>query len=350
MRCCLILTTVLIAAGGTNATAQEAEWETNTAYYEDDAWYDISEWFDGNDYNPTDEEFGEWDDEVYNRDLDETDQDNDAWYGYNATIGDDDNWFYDYYDYGYDSYTDYDGDDLYESGFRYYDYDNDGSYDAYATWYDWDKDGFYEDYNYYSFASQRSVDVERRAQEDAPRRSRRVQSTGTIENVKTVNVRGQEHTVIALKAGDKTMAADLGRSDKLDTDKLQQGEKITVNGINTKVGDKTVLIAQKVDLGSELIKIDRSRPQFQGEVVDRRTVKVWGRDHVLAMVKNDQGNKVAVDFGPKSTLKVDFKKGDQLTFSGAPARVQDKLVVMALTIQRDGESVPIDRRQTSQQS
>jgi hypothetical protein len=34
-------------------------------YYEDDAWFDISEWLDGNDYNPTDEIAGKWDDETY---------------------------------------------------------------------------------------------------------------------------------------------------------------------------------------------------------------------------------------------------------------------------------------------
>ena len=41
------------------ATLQaDDEFGDNTPYYEDDAWYDVSEWFDGNDYNPTDEAIG----------------------------------------------------------------------------------------------------------------------------------------------------------------------------------------------------------------------------------------------------------------------------------------------------
>jgi len=44
---------------------------------EDDAWYDISEWFDGNDYNPTDEAIGRWDDEIFSYEDARTSSDSD---------------------------------------------------------------------------------------------------------------------------------------------------------------------------------------------------------------------------------------------------------------------------------
>ncbi|MCY7325280.1 MAG: hypothetical protein LH605_04020, partial [Microbacteriaceae bacterium] len=45
---------------------------------------DVTEWFDGNDNNPSDEKFGRWDDEVYQADKDTgTDVDSD-WYGYST--------------------------------------------------------------------------------------------------------------------------------------------------------------------------------------------------------------------------------------------------------------------------
>jgi len=94
-----------VAAGVTliSAAAIADDGATSSAHYEDDAWYDISEWMDGNDYNPTDESVWRWDDEVYNAHEDTSDDwDNDV-YGY-----DDDNtsdrWFYDYYDDNYRSY------------------------------------------------------------------------------------------------------------------------------------------------------------------------------------------------------------------------------------------------------
>ena len=124
--------TMLIAAFATPVLCAEREWETTTPYYEDDAWYDVSEWFDGNDYNPTDEEFGEWDDEIYQYDPDSTDTDNDWNFGYDRTA-DNDDWFYDYYDDGAYTVNDYEsGDDLYDFGSRYYDFDGNGVYDAYA--------------------------------------------------------------------------------------------------------------------------------------------------------------------------------------------------------------------------
>ncbi|MCA9171482.1 MAG: hypothetical protein KDB23_27625, partial [Planctomycetales bacterium] len=110
----------------------------NSPYYEDDAWYDVSEWFDGNDYNPTDEAIGRWDDETYDRAdaLTSSDTDNDIdWnasrYGYydNDKLSDN-KWFYDYYDYGNLDYSDYDDDGYWDYTANYYDYDNDGVYDS----------------------------------------------------------------------------------------------------------------------------------------------------------------------------------------------------------------------------
>jgi hypothetical protein len=58
--------------------AADNEFGSNTSYYEDDGWLDVTEWFDANDYNPTDEKLGRWDDEAYQADKDTgTDVDSD---------------------------------------------------------------------------------------------------------------------------------------------------------------------------------------------------------------------------------------------------------------------------------
>lgn len=63
----MMLAAALSAAVALPITCVRAdnEFGANTPFYEDDAWYDVSEWFDGNDYNPTDEAIGRWDDEVF---------------------------------------------------------------------------------------------------------------------------------------------------------------------------------------------------------------------------------------------------------------------------------------------
>lgn len=341
------LTLLAILLGATTCYA-DFEWEKTTTYYEDDAWYDVSEWFDGNDYNPTDEEFGEWDDEVFQWDPDEIDIDNDWNYGY-ATVNDDD-WFYDYYDEGVYSYYDY-GDDLYDFGSRFYDYDNDGTYDAYAAWYDWDSDGLFDDYNYYSFNEAASAKQERQAKEQAPTESRKQQVSGEIQNVKQVQVRGHKNLVVAVRQDVDELYVDLGPANDLDQYDIAKGQQITATGPKVKVGEKPLVVAQTMELNGKQVQIDRSRRQIQGKVADTRRVQLWGREHLIAMVQpQDQKGKVAVDLGPADRLKANVQKGGLLSFRGVPVKVQDKKFLMASAVQQDNEWMPIDRRKQQKQN
>ncbi|REK10459.1 MAG: hypothetical protein DWQ37_16370 [Planctomycetota bacterium] len=330
--------------------AAAAEWEEYTPYYEDDAWYDISEWFDGNDYNPTDEEILEWDDERYQFDADEVDRDNDRSYGY---YDGDDGSFYDYYDYGAsDGYGLYDP--TYRSGFRYYDFDGDGTYDAYAAWADWDADGLFEDYEYYSFAddSEESSKSKQQAQQEAPTSAKAAELTGPIGFTKEVDVRGKKHLVVSVKQDGKSIAADLGPIDRLseENQKLKTGDEITVKGIQSKVGDKHVVLAQQLNAHGEQTTIDRSSKQLQGQVVETRKAKIAGTQHLIAMVENDEGKKVAVDFGPADRLDMELAKGDELTFTGVPVKIRTKRMLMAHSLEHDGKTVQIKRGPQSKDS
>jgi len=127
------------------AHAQVAdEREDRGRFYEDDAWYDVSEWFDGNDYNPTDEAIGRWDNEVfeYHDALTSSDEDSDGdWIDSEEFYGED-------YDDGYARFADNDRDQNYETYSRYYDSDNDRLYDSHVTYYDRDRDGTYDEYDF----------------------------------------------------------------------------------------------------------------------------------------------------------------------------------------------------------
>lgn len=65
-----------IAATGTARVTADEEWWDHTPYYEEDSWLDITEWFDGNDYNPTDETAFRWDNETYEASNDTGTDDN----------------------------------------------------------------------------------------------------------------------------------------------------------------------------------------------------------------------------------------------------------------------------------
>jgi len=173
---------------------------------------------------------------------------------------------------------------------------------------------------------------------------------GKINQVKKVNVRGSEHTVVLLKKDDQSIAADLGRTKDLKDLNLRSGQDITVIGPKSMVGDKALIVAQSLTAGDQDVDINRKRPEVQGEVVETRQAKVRGRQHLIATIKSQKGNKVAVDLGPQDRLGMQVKKGDQLTITGAPVKIKGKRMVLAQSIEHDGKTVQIDRRKKSQQS
>jgi hypothetical protein len=368
----------ILAVVAVSAPTQAAEWEQNTPYYERDGWLDISEWFDGNSYNPTDESTWRWDDETYNLSDDVgKDADNDAWFGY--TVRNDDDWFYDYYDPS--TFHVFDNDTVYAYGARYIDYDDDGAYDASVSYSDWNGDGIYDDYDYFTFNDSVANDPVKKKKpeqlkQQLPSESRRQSVTGKIESMKQVRVRGDEHTVVQISAGtaDK-LAVDLGRKSGVAGLNLSKGSTITVHGPRSRVGDKTVVLARSVESGGSTRQIDRQREEITGTVVSTHKQQVHGLENVFAIIDvsgssarmQQQGtqqqamqkpavqgqvgasaqpgaNRVAVDLGPAKRLGTEIKPGTSLTFTAVPVKVGDRRMMLAQTIRRDGRTVPIDRR------
>jgi hypothetical protein len=335
------------------------EWPS--PYYEDDAWYDVTEWFDGNDYNPTDEAIGRWDDEKFSfaDNATSTDSDNDTaasdskWsdYGYadNSSAdstSDNGRWFYDHYDDGYRSW------DQDNSGWNSYsvynDTNDDGLYDNMAYFYDTDNDGLYEDYWFYSFDSSSQNDQKAKMsaqnqQKDSS--SKREQISGTIDSTKKVDVRDRTHLVANVKASNgKMMAVDLGPQQST---QLSKGDQLSATGHRVKVGDKTVLIASQAQSKDADLKIDRSGRSYSGQIASTREVTVRGQKHLLAKVKTDDGKSMLVDLGASDQLSSLPKEGAKLTVQGVPVKIKDRVILMARSIEQDGNKVEIKRRTMS---
>ncbi|MEZ6090736.1 MAG: hypothetical protein R3C05_22490 [Pirellulaceae bacterium] len=209
------------------AHAADEDFHENTLLYEDDAWYDVSEWFDGNDYNPTDEAIGRIDNETYelsealtSSDIDDDiDWDNSS-YGYYDD--NDSDWYYDYYDYGYTDYADYNDDGFYDYSADYYDYDYDGIYDSTWEYYDTDEDGIYDDTLYLTYNdAEDKKQTERQSQGQDNMKSKRsevVSAQGAIKAAKKVKTPTGMNLVIVLTntQNNQDMIVDLGSAKQFD--------------------------------------------------------------------------------------------------------------------------------------
>ena len=351
---CGVAVVIGLGAVGSGERLRAAEFGANTPYYEDDGWLDITEWFDGNDYNPTDEAWWRWDDETYQSSKDTSgDQDSDGWYGY--TNRDDNDWYYDYYDPTPYTYYDNDNNGLYDYGSRYYDYDNDGIYDAFASYSDWDGDGFYEDYDYYSFTDTGTSQQRAQAQKQVARESRQQTVSGKVQQTKLVNVRGgKQHVVVAIQPQQQQqdqkgqpVIADLGRAEDLKDLNPKVGNQITVKGPKAQVGKQTVILAKSIESGGQTKQVNRDARSITGKVLSTHKAKVRGKEHLMAMVETKQKektHKIAVDLGPADKLRADISKGSSVTISGFPVKVKDKSLIMARWIKQGEQFVQIDRQ------
>ena len=318
-----ILAFALASAGG--MTALRAE-ESVSRLYEDDAWYDVSEWFDGNDYNPTDEAIGRWDNESYSYHEDVgTDQDTDdlmfepeAVYG-DANAGDS----------GYVTYRDDNDDGTYEARERYYDTDGDRLFDTYAVYSDSDADGEYETANVVALAGKsdkqsRPVDVERELKSES---SKRQTVQGTVKNTKFVKTSdGSLDLLLHVQTQNNgDVWVDVGPRDN--SIQVFKGDPLTVMGPTTKRGDKQIVIAERIMHQGDTITIRREGRRFAGTVKSLKTVKVDGQPHVRAIVESPQGKMMTMDLGHEKRNE-DVEEGDEVAIRGIVIRVGDRPLIL----------------------
>lgn len=329
----------------TAAPAQEAK--TSTPYYEKDAWYDVSEWFDGNNYNPTDEALGRWDDETFtfsdaasSGDRDNPRGNRATSYGNNTGGADSDRWFYDYYDDGFLGWFDRNKDGIHDGYTYYYDRNSDGLYDAYSYYFDRNNDGVFEDAGYYSFGVDTAADAGKQTAA-AQKSSKPQQITGTIENVKNVQVRGNKHVLAQVKTDDgKTVHVDLGANAAAPS----KNDKLQARGPSVTLGDKNLIVASSATVEGKELNIQRDGRRFEGKVESTREVTVRGQKHLLAKINTKDNKKLLVDLGPAEKLSSKPDNGEQLTVSGVPVKMNNRVMLMARSVTMDGQRAQIERQ------
>lgn len=320
------------------STVRATDPENVGPYYEDDAWYDISEWFDGNDYNPTDEVIGVWDNETYEAGRNDDDADNDwedGTYGYNTDKSDD--WFYDYYG-RYYTYPENQND---FTLYVWYDYNQDANFDAY-------RDSSNGENGYRSFNDEGK---NKKAAQPQSKRNRemalkRHSVNGKIDKMKEVSVAGSKHLVVSLNQANKTMCIDLGAKEALKDQNISKGQTLRADGAVAIVAGKELLIAKSAQVDGKQLDIDRSAMDVKGTIKSTKTAKVNGNQkHLMAIVETQKGKKIAVDLGSgnEAKLKKMLKEGKTISVSGQVAKVNDRRVLFADSIEHQGEEIEIAR-------
>ncbi len=317
--CCLPLLMASTACAQTTGEAEDAG-----RRYEDDAWYDITEWFDGNDYNPTDEAIGRWDNEKfeYYDQQSSTDDDNDG------DFVDAQEFYGQDYDDGYARYYDQDRDGNYERMSRYHDTDGDYLNDSYANYRDEDGDGMYDTHDISEFAGKHAVHQSNVAQTTQKGLSGKAhQISGTVKETKMVQRVGYVALLAHVQADDgESIWVDFGTAGTLL--QLFQGDSLTVSGPITKRGNKQVLVATTLERDGTQRAIERTGRRYTGTVQSTKQAQVQGQPHLMAKLKTDDQKMLTVDLGkPRSDRKLE--KGTELTVTGVPVKVGDRVVLIA---------------------
>lgn len=379
------LFTAALLLGSSFVNAQNARDEQGRMY-EDDAWWDVTEWLDGNDFNPTDERIAVWDDEVYGNDERSGDMREGRARNGNDDSNPDDDW---YYDWTVGRYDDYSFDDMsqQEHGSSYYDYDGDGAFDAYYTYSDWDGDGVYEDVEYIAVVtpddsrsadgsskgsssrgkdrssdrSQSGSDEDQRSSgkaagmsHDAMARNassgrashepkaERKSCGGKVSAVKQVRVENGSHTVVKVESPyGETRIVDLGALDA--SQRPRKGQQLECAGALTKVGDHRVLFAGRAKIDGEAVEIDRSPEQFEGRVEGTHEIDVHGNKRLMAVLDaKDSEQTWLVDLGPAKELRSDLED-KTIEVSGIPFKRDGRALLLARNVTIDGKDHEIQR-------
>lgn len=327
-----VLAAVVFVVHGAPVQAQQADkawWEGHPDYNEDE-WYDPTDWFDANNY--------EFDREAYEqvqggRANESRDRSSNAGW----RVSDDDG--------GLAYYRDTDDDGVYEQSHRYYDFNNDGDYDAYMALFDRDNDGDYEEMDFVSFGP---VDWQDRArvQHEASDDSRRHQLTGRIRNLDQIDVRGRQHLVAAIEteAGDRRLV-DLGPAAAVRDLDLRRGDQIHVRGAAAAMSGRfVVILADEIRAHGRTQAINRVSHQARGTLVSLRYANARGVQHAMGVVESDDGRRTWIDFGPaKKLTELEFRPGEYLTATGPMVKVDGQRVLMAQTVRHRNTTATIDR-------
>jgi len=191
---------------------------------------------------------------------------------------------------------------------------------------------------------------------------------GQVIRTKQVDVRGstEKFLVALLDTGDgQRQIVELGPTANFKLTPIHTGDQIAVRGPRAMLGNLNVLLATQVNVSGELVAIKRVAPAAvavaavaAGYPVTDKIIKVDGRiehlrtsrllgtrmEHLIAEVVTRNARAIVVDLGPPSALwRADIRQGEWITIQGQQMNVNNRPVLLALEINKNGIPHLIDR-------
>lgn len=162
---------------------------------------------------------------------------------------------------------------------------------------------------------------------------------------------GPEHHFIKIETQDgNKIPVDLGRIDQVRKLDLEDGDKITVHGVRTRVNDKRILCARRIQVGDKTMSVGRERDRdlkrVRGEISSVSTKRFKGKDQEFEVAKVKlQGDRTeTVILGPAERLKdLDLEQGDRVQLLVRSGRYNDEPALIADQIRSGNKSVNVSK-------
>lgn len=310
-----------LIAGLAALPLQAQDDENIPAGYNEEEWYDPSDWFDGDNI----ERAG-----------------NDAW--------DNEGWS--------DSIDDDQG--SYRGSNRSSDRNNDRS--SYSSGYGKDKTSGTDKQSGWS---QRQDGSERtqQANRKQERPMKKVSLSGELEGFKKVNVKDRqgkqdEQTFVRIRLEDENArVVSLGSRLILTDLGLEKGDQISVSGRNARINNRDVLVASSIEVDDKLFRVrEDNRPETGGQSSIEGTVKDFSKtrlsddsreENLLIRLELKSGKSCVVDLGQGTSLsELDIEKGSEISLTGMMTKVDGKSLIVARSVTVDGESTRLRQKST----
>jgi hypothetical protein len=201
----------------------------------------------------------------------------------------------------------------------------------------------------------------------APAAATEYSVAGQIARTKQVDVRpaGDKVVAVVLDTGDgRQQIVDLGPALNWKSRPLHIGDQITVRGPVVTLGDAQVLIAGELYAAGENILIRRVPPpaavavESSGYSVSDQMLRIDARldnlrtaglrgsigEHLMAEATDRRGEVLVVDLGsPAALWRADLKPQDWIRIEGQLMKVNNRPVLLALEINKEGVPYMIGR-------
>src|SRR5262245_30212272 len=193
---------------------------------------------------------------------------------------------------------------------------------------------------------------------------------GQILRTKQVDVRpaGDKVVAVLVDTGDgQRQLVDLGPALNWKNTPLHVGDQIAVRGPFVTLGDTRVLIATEGRVAGDMVYIARVAPaaaavevvsppagypitpevlKFDARIESLKSVALRGvpETHTVAEMLNRRGEVIVVDLGsPAALWRADLKQGEWIRVEGQQMGVNNRPVILALQINKNGVPFLIDR-------